>query len=101
MIPHASPASMGVLTTPVPAIRWGTRWGYFLRNKLALLDAPGEWYYDAGSGQLYVWCPGNANPNGQTIEAAVRDNGLYVAWQRHDLNVSICPSAIRPMPRCA
>ena len=79
----------GVLTHTSTGNSMGNEeWGYFLRNKLALLDAPGEWYYDAGSGQLYVWCPGNANPNGQTIEAAVRDNGLYVAWQRHDLNVS-------------
>ncbi|MBK8500315.1 MAG: right-handed parallel beta-helix repeat-containing protein [Flavobacteriales bacterium] len=62
-------------------------WGFFLRNKLALLDAAGEWYYDKPTSTLYVWCPGNAAPAGNTIEAAVTDFGIYFSYQRHDIIV--------------
>lgn len=63
------------------------RWGYFLRNKLALLDAPGEWFYDSAAGQLYLWCPSNANPGNALVEASVLDNGIYVSYQRHHIRV--------------
>ncbi|MBP6390710.1 MAG: right-handed parallel beta-helix repeat-containing protein [Flavobacteriales bacterium] len=60
-------------------------WGYFLRNKLSELDAPGEWFYDAQAGLLYVQCPGNADPNAQLIEASTTDHGLYVSWQKNNI----------------
>ncbi|HRH36794.1 MAG TPA: T9SS type A sorting domain-containing protein, partial [Flavobacteriales bacterium] len=63
------------------------QWGYFLRNKLELLDAAGEWYFDAAAGQLYLWCPANANPNNLLIEATVLDNGISVAWQKHHIRI--------------
>ena len=31
-------------------------------NRLALLDAPGEWVYDSASGNLYAWLPDGSNP---------------------------------------
>ncbi len=37
------------------AIRPGDR--YYFRNALEELDAPGEWYLDAGAGVLYFWPP--------------------------------------------
>lgn len=43
-------------------------WGYFLDNKLNLLDAPGEWYFDNASHTLYIWAEGDADPN--TLEVA-------------------------------
>ncbi len=58
------------------------QWGYFLRNKLSELDAPGEWYYDENTGTLYFQPPGNADPNSLMIEAAVRPAGATVAWNR-------------------
>ncbi|HEY0976536.1 MAG TPA: right-handed parallel beta-helix repeat-containing protein [Flavobacteriales bacterium] len=65
-------------------------WGYFLRNKLSELDAPGEWFYNPVSGVLYLWCPGNVDPNASTVEVSVTDNAIYLGWQRsyiwvHDL----------------
>ena len=63
-------------------------WGYFLQNKLALLDAPGEWYYDSASGYLYLQCPGNADPNSVLVEVSVLDNGIYLSYQRHDVKVT-------------
>ncbi|MCB9184764.1 MAG: T9SS type A sorting domain-containing protein [Flavobacteriales bacterium] len=64
------------------------QWGYFLRNKLSLLDQAGEWYYNRANGTLYVWCPNNAAPASNTIEAAVQDFGVYFGYQRHDARVS-------------
>ena len=63
------------------------QWGYFLCNKLSLLDAAGEWYYDAAAGQLYLWCPNNANPSTVLVEAAVQDFGVYFGWQRNNWRV--------------
>ncbi len=63
------------------------QWGYFLRNKLSLLDAPGEWFYDGAADKLYMWCPANANPSSNLVEAAVLDNGLYMGWQRNNWRI--------------
>lgn len=64
------------------------QWGYFLRNKLSQLDAAGEWFYDKPTSTLYYWCPGNANPSSNMIEAAVTDFGIYFSYQRHDIIVT-------------
>ncbi|MCB0795111.1 MAG: right-handed parallel beta-helix repeat-containing protein [Flavobacteriales bacterium] len=60
-------------------------WGYFLRNKFAQLDAPGEWFYDATTSMLYLIAPDGGNPSNDLIEAAITDRGIYVGWQRHDI----------------
>lgn len=65
----------------------GWNWGYFLCNKLSELDAPGEWYYDDASDLLYLWAPGNANPNSLVVEAAVLGTGVYLGWGRHHITV--------------
>lgn len=51
-------------------------WGYFVQNKLALLDTAGEWYYDNATGYVYFWAPGGVNPSTMTVEAAVHRNGI-------------------------
>lgn len=63
-------------------------WGYFLCNKLSELDSPGEWFHDASNGHLYLWAPSNANPNSLTVEAAVREKGVTVFWQRQHVRIS-------------
>ena len=37
-------------------------WGYFLVGQLWMLDAPGEWYYDAITKTLYAWMPDSRAP---------------------------------------
>jgi hypothetical protein len=63
-------------------------WGYFLCNKLSELDSPGEWYHDAASGHLYLWAPNNVDPNTLSVEAAVREKGVTVFWQRQHVQIS-------------
>ena len=85
---RVSAFSNGVLThTSTGNNLQSQQWGYFLRNKLALLDAPGEWFLDRAAGQLYLWCPNNANPNNVLVEASVMDFGVYVSWQRHHIKI--------------
>jgi hypothetical protein len=62
-------------------------WGYFFTNKLSELDMPGEWYHDASEGYLYLWAPGNANPNTLIVEAAFRQDGVSLGWQRQHVRV--------------
>lgn len=62
-------------------------WGYFLQNKLSELDAPGEWYYEAATGYLYLRAPGDVDPNTLIVEASVHDRGVYLGWQREYVNI--------------
>ncbi|HUI93392.1 MAG TPA: right-handed parallel beta-helix repeat-containing protein [Chitinivibrionales bacterium] len=55
----------------------GTRgWGFYLDNKFEELDAPGEWYYDAVAGKVYLYPPGGADPNAMLVEGACFTYGL-------------------------
>jgi hypothetical protein len=65
----------------------GSGWGFYLRNKLAALDAPGEWFYDAAAGHLYFWAPGNGDPNSMDMQASVLDHGVEVGYQRQHIRV--------------
>ncbi|HRD54637.1 MAG TPA: right-handed parallel beta-helix repeat-containing protein, partial [Flavobacteriales bacterium] len=85
---YVSAFNNSTLTHTATGNNLGTwQWGYYLRNKLALLDAPGEWFHDRATGMLYLWCPNNANPNTVLVEAAVADFGVFVGWQRHHIKV--------------
>lgn len=50
--------------------------GYWLENKLWMLDQAGEWVYDAPSKKLYVWLPGNGSPKGKSLRASVFLNAV-------------------------
>ncbi|HRH37380.1 MAG TPA: right-handed parallel beta-helix repeat-containing protein, partial [Flavobacteriales bacterium] len=63
-------------------------WGYFLQNKLSQLDAAGEWFWDKPTNTLYFWCPGNANPASNLVEAAITDFGIYFSYAKHDAIVT-------------
>lgn len=51
-------------------------YGYYLDNKLWMLDAPGEWYYDASQGKLYVWLRDSTDPTAHLIEASTLDYAI-------------------------
>ena len=64
-----------------------TGWGFYIENKLDLLDAAGEWFYDASSGWLYFRAPGNVDPNSIAVEASTYWAGAECQWQRHHLTI--------------
>jgi hypothetical protein len=60
--------------TGKPGLGWGTK--YYVENKPYLLDMPGEWWYDEGTGRLYLWPPEVGDPASQSIEISRRENGF-------------------------
>lgn len=49
---------------------------YYLVGRLAYLDAPGEWAFEAGSGLLYFRPPTGMDTGSGTVEIKVRDYSL-------------------------
>jgi hypothetical protein len=45
---------------------------YFLTGKLTELDAPGEWFRDSGTANLFFWTPLGDNPSQHSVEAKHR-----------------------------
>ena len=45
---------------------------YFVWGKRSLLDSRGEWFYDSGEKQLYLWMPDGGKPEGHRIEVKRR-----------------------------
>lgn len=62
-------------------------WGFFLQNKLNMLDTAGEWFYDASTGHIYLWAPGNSDPNNMEIRASVHEHGFVPGWQQQHLRI--------------
>lgn len=56
--------------------------GYFLANKLWMLDAPGEWFYDAAAQQLHLRLPDDSDPNGHVIEVSTADDAIAAKTSR-------------------
>ena len=52
------------------------QWGYFLNNHLATLDRDGEWFYNQGSGQLYLFSD-SGTPANIEASAIVGDPDRY------------------------
>lgn len=46
-------------------------YGYWLENKLWMLDSPGEWYFDAANHKLYVWLKDSSSPATTSLSIAV------------------------------
>jgi parallel beta-helix repeat protein len=52
--------------------------GFFLENKLNMLNTAGEWYFDSAARKLYFIAPGSVNPALLNIEASVYDFGIEI-----------------------
>jgi len=60
--------------TSDPGLGWGTK--YYLESHPALLDSPGEWWYDEATGRLYLWPPAAGDPATMDIEISRRNDGF-------------------------
>src|SRR3954452_8759631 len=49
---------------------------YFLTGKFVALDSAGEWFYDGGDDQLYLWTPTGDSPAGHTVEVKRRTDAF-------------------------
>jgi len=59
-----------------PGLGWGSK--YYLENHPALIDTPGEWWYDANNLRLYLWPTVLGEPTTLNIEIARRDIGFLL-----------------------
>ncbi len=83
-----SGSGSGALAFPAITYNPGNhQWGFFLCNKLSELDSPGEWFHDAAAGVLYLWAPGNANPNNVNVQASVHENGVEIGWLKQYVTI--------------
>jgi hypothetical protein len=57
-----------------PGLGWGSK--YYVENRPALLDSPGEWWYDKESGRVYLWPRVPGNPATMNVEISRRNNGF-------------------------
>ena len=57
-------------------------WGYYLVGQLWMLDAPGEWYYDAITRTLYAWMPDSRAP-GATVVTSRLATGIDLESRRY------------------
>lgn len=64
-----------------PGLGWGSK--YYVEDHPALLDSPGEWWYDTSNGRLYLWTPGGVHPATLDIEIARRDDGFDLTNRSH------------------
>ena len=64
-----------------PGLGWGSK--YYVEDHPALLDSPGEWWYDRVRRQLYLWPPVPGNPGAVDIEISRRDDGFDLTDRSH------------------
>lgn len=72
---------------PITANMGTNDWGFYLCNKLSELDMPGEWFYDATNGRVYLWAPNNANPNNINVLGSIHNRGIVPTWQRNHIRI--------------
>jgi hypothetical protein len=56
------------------ALGWGSK--YYVEGLPSLLDSPDEWWYDQGSGRLYLWPREAGNPAAMNIEISRWEDGF-------------------------
>ena len=56
----------------------GANFGYYLDNKINVLDVENEWFQDKPAGIVYFYAPGGVNPNTINTEAIVARNGIFI-----------------------
>jgi len=88
--------SGGIITFSTPTqFVTGQNYGYYLDNKLNLLDAENEWFQDLTNGTLYFYAPNGVNPNELSVDAVVSKNCILVGINKQnlifkDLKISGC-----------
>jgi parallel beta-helix repeat protein len=57
-------------------------WGYLLLGQAWMVDSPGEWHHDRGTGRLLAWMPDSAAPT-VPLHATVLPTGVVLTGRRH------------------
>lgn len=62
-------------------VKPGTR--FYVFGTEALLDAPGEWWYDAVAKELHLLAPDGVSPNAQVVEVKRRELAIDLRGHQH------------------
>ena len=62
-------------------------WGFYLTNKLWMLDQPGEWYYDSSAHKLYLWPINSVDPNTHDIDVNLPIAYTVTTTNTHDITI--------------
>lgn len=63
-----------------PGLGWGTK--YYVEDHPALLDSPGEWWYDEVTRRLYLLSPAG-DPTTMNLEISTRNDGFDMTNRSH------------------
>jgi uncharacterized delta-60 repeat protein len=53
-------------------------YGYYLNNKICMLDQPGEWYYDNSVRKLYLRLPDDSNPDNHDVKISKDEQSIVI-----------------------
>ena len=62
-------------------------WGFYLTNKLWMLDQPGEWYYDSSAHKLYLWPSNGLDPNTHEVDVNLPVAYTVTTTNTHDITI--------------
>ena len=88
MVTSYNPATGRVAHNTSTNVQLKLNRGYYLSNKLNLLDQPGEWFFDNGSGTVYVWFPPGASPTTSLIEYSNTDWAMWCASSETNIRIT-------------
>jgi hypothetical protein len=58
-------------------------WGYYLRGRLWMLQAAGEWFYDSAGQNLYLWTAAGDSPANHTVEVSGQTGVVTLTGQNY------------------
>jgi parallel beta-helix repeat protein len=64
-----------------------TGYGYYLLNKLWMLDSPLEWHFDPNTRKLYLWTARGDSPSAHTVEISSRDYGVSIISNKNYITI--------------
>ncbi|MEX2382381.1 MAG: carbohydrate-binding protein [Opitutales bacterium] len=67
----------------MPGYAAGEDIGFFLQDNLALLDAPGEWFLDRATNELYLMMPDGSDPSTGNVEIKRRTYAFDLTGRSH------------------
>ncbi|MDQ3194136.1 MAG: right-handed parallel beta-helix repeat-containing protein, partial [Bacteroidota bacterium] len=62
-------------------------YGYYLDNKLSLLDVAGEWYQDRATNTVYLFAPGGLDPNNLSVEGIVNKRNIVTNYNINNVKI--------------
>ena len=78
-----SSSSQTIVLNSAPDLGLGVGEGFFVCNKLELLDSAGEWYYDNATNTVYFWTPNSNSPSNYMVRGSIFDYGVNMSGNNY------------------